>query len=39
MRKISILVFMIVFMSVLNGCGVKYTESVAKEKINVYDTT
>lgn len=39
MRKISILTFIIVFITVLTGCGVKDAESVAKEKVSVYDTT
>lgn len=39
MRKISILVFAAVFIAALSGCGVKDAESVAKEKVSVYDTT
>jgi hypothetical protein len=39
MRKISILAYTIVFIAVLTGCGVKDVESIAKEKVSVYDTT
>ena len=39
MKKISILAFVVFFIAVLTGCGVKDVKSVVKEKVSVYDTT
>lgn len=39
MRKILILTLAIIFITVLTGCGTENEESVAEEKVSVYDTT
>ena len=38
MKKISILAFVVFFIAVLTGCGVKDVKSVVEEKVSVYDT-